>query len=68
MLSEEFVEDRLREVADTFVGDLKGVVEAAAFEAGVADPSSIVDDVIWWAELILEERFRYALSGKEPYA
>jgi hypothetical protein len=68
MISKEFVEDRLREVADAFIVDLQGVVETAAFEAGIADPSSIVDDVIWWARLELEERFKHALIVEKPYA
>ena len=63
MISEEFIEDRIDEVSKDFQDKLKGVMESAAFEAGVADPTEIVDEIAWWVELSLAPDLKEALLG-----
>ena len=64
MISEEFIEDRVDEVSKVFQEKLKTVIESAAFEAGVADPTEIVDEVAWWVELTLAYDLNIALLGE----
>ena len=68
MISKEFVEDRVREVAHQMLTEVEGVVESAAYDAGVAEPDQIVEAVSWWWESEVAGKFIRGLIEEERNA